>query len=224
MDLFKTPFTKCQDVDILYSPLPQWFRKNPKLLDELGCALPEDQEPKWPCLRCIAENDMDMTLGEAFAIMDMDVDGEQGMESPTVAQADGQVEAKGQAEEEGQLDRADLVFIRANIGAIEVHMAGATLEELYNQHDEEVVGYKARISFLESRIVALTVRDDNSSSSGSIVPRDEYLQSLQVEKGAIVEEARNAKLHAMQISTANQEIQVTVEVLQGKVDKLCYKL
>ena len=62
-------------MDIPYSPLPQWFRKNPKLLDDLGCALPKGREPKRPRLKRTLENDMDMTLGEAFAAMDRDVDG-----------------------------------------------------------------------------------------------------------------------------------------------------
>ena len=67
---------------------------------------------------------MDMILGEAFATMDMDVDRDQGTESDTKAWVD------GRAEVEGQMDRADLVVIGANIGATEVDMAGATLEEL----------------------------------------------------------------------------------------------
>ena len=111
------------------------------------------------------------------------------------------------------MDGADLILIGANIGATEVHRADATLEELYKQHDEEVLDYKARISFLESRVVALMVRRDDSSSSASIVQRDEYLQSLQAQKDASVEEARNAKLCATQISIANQEMQLTVEAL-----------
>ena len=92
-------------------------------------------------------------------------------------------------------------------------MAGATLEELYKQHDEEVLRYKARISFVESRVGALMVREDGSSSSAPIVPRDEYLHSLQAQKDAAIEEARNAELCAMQISTTNQEMQVNVETL-----------
>ena len=60
------------------------------------------------------------------------------------------------------MDEADLVFIGANIGATKVDTAGATLEELYKQHEEKVAGYKARISFLESRVAALTVREDGS--------------------------------------------------------------
>ena len=111
------------------------------------------------------------------------------------------------------MDGADLVLIGANIGATEVHTAGATLEELYKQHDKEVDGYKTRISFLESRVAALMVREDGSSDSGSIVLRDRYLQSLQVEKDATIEKARNAKLHATQISTANQKMKVTVAAL-----------
>ena len=161
--------SKCQGVDIPYSPLPQWFRKNLKLLDDPGCALPKGWEPKRPRLRRTTENDMDMTLGKAFATMDMDVDGDQDAESDTEAWADKRTEA------EGQMDGADLVVIGANIGATKVDMASATLEELYKQHEEEVASYKARISFLESRVAALTVREDSSSGSGPIVPRDEYL-------------------------------------------------
>ena len=95
------------------------------------------------------------------------------------------------------MDGADLVLIGANIGATEVHTMGAALEELYKQHDEKVVGYKARISFLESRIAALIVREDSSSGSGPIVSRDEYLQSLQVQNNVVVEEAKmqNHMLH-----------------------------
>ena len=68
--------SKCEDVDIPYSPLLQWFRENLKLLDEPRCTLLEGQEPKRPCLRRTTKNDMDMILEEAFAIMDMDVYGE----------------------------------------------------------------------------------------------------------------------------------------------------
>ena len=93
-------------------------------MDEPGCPLPEGREPKQPRLRLTVENDMDMTLEEAFAIMDMDVDGEQGTESQLEAQADGrvevegQVEAEGRAKEEGQVDGADLILIGENIEQI----------------------------------------------------------------------------------------------------------
>ena len=75
--------------------LLQWFRENPKLLDESGCTFLEGREPKRPRLRGTAENDMDMTLGKAFAIMDIDVDGEYGTKSQIEAQADGRIKAKG---------------------------------------------------------------------------------------------------------------------------------
>ena len=135
-----------------------------------------------------------------------------------------QAEAEGWAEEEGQVEEADLVLIGANIGTTEVHTTGATLEELYKHHDKEVVGYRARISFLESKVAAHTMREDGSSGSGPIVPRDKYLQSLQAEKDVAIEEARNEKLHATQISTANQEMQVMVDALQREVEELCYQL
>ena len=47
---------------------------------------------------------------------------------------------------------------------------------------------------------------------------------MQAEKDAAIEEAKNEKLHAMQISTTNQEMQVTVEALQGEVEELRYQL
>ena len=49
------------------------------------------------------------------------------------------------------------------------------------------------------------MRNDGSSGSGPIVPRDKYLQSLQVEKDTAVEEALNVKLHALEISTTTQK-------------------
>ena len=110
---------------------------------------------------------MDITFGEAFAIIDMDVDGEQDTASEPEAHADGRVEEEGQVEAEGQVDGVDFVLIRANIGATEVHTVGATLEELYKQHDKEVLGYKARISFLESRVAALNSSFLASSSAAS---------------------------------------------------------
>ena len=70
-------------------------------MDELGCPLPEGREPKRPRLRRTVENDMDMTLGEAFAIMDMDVDGKQGTESQPEAQVDGRVEVGGRQRRRG---------------------------------------------------------------------------------------------------------------------------
>ena len=89
-------------MDIPYCPVPQWFRENLKLVDELGCPLLEGWEPIQPRLRRTAENDMDMTLGEAFAIMNMDVDGEQGTESQPKAQTDGQIEVGGRQRQRGK--------------------------------------------------------------------------------------------------------------------------
>ena len=56
--------SKCQYVDIPYCLVLQCVRESLKLVDEPGCPLSAGQEPKRPCLRRTAENDMDMTLGE----------------------------------------------------------------------------------------------------------------------------------------------------------------
>ena len=45
---------------------------------------------------------MDMTFGEAFAIMDMDVNGEQGTESQPEAQVDGRVVVEGRQRRRGR--------------------------------------------------------------------------------------------------------------------------
>ena len=70
-------FTKCTVSDISYTPVPEWFRRNPRLVDEPGTPMPEGREPKKPRCRGRATNDVEMTIEEAFANMD---DGIEAME------------------------------------------------------------------------------------------------------------------------------------------------
>ena len=73
--------------------------------------------------------------------------------------------------------------------------------------------YKARILQLENQVASLRVRMDGSSTSASIATRDIYLQSLQAEKDAAIEETNIVKSQALEMSTANQEMQGKMEAL-----------
>ena len=85
---------------------------------------------------------------------------------------------------------------------------------MHKQHVEELGDYKARILQLENQVASLRVKKDGSSTSASIATRDIYLQSLQAEKDTAIEEANIAKSQALEVSTANQEMQGKIEALQ----------
>jgi hypothetical protein len=72
-------FTKCTVPDIPYTPVPEWFKKNPRLVDEPGVPIPDDREPKKPRNRKRPANDVEMAIEEAFEHMD------EGMEANQVA-------------------------------------------------------------------------------------------------------------------------------------------
>jgi hypothetical protein len=61
---------KCAGPEISYTPVSEWFRKNPKLVDEHGTPILEGRKPKRS--RCLgrADNDMETVIEEAFANMD----------------------------------------------------------------------------------------------------------------------------------------------------------
>ena len=88
-------------VAIPYSPVPDWFRENPRLVDEPGHPLPPDREVRRPRWRPPPDNAMDIALGEAFAAMDVDVDAEadaKGAGADEGAGADGGAGASGGSE------------------------------------------------------------------------------------------------------------------------------
>ena len=62
-------------MNIPYEPIPDWFRQNPKLVDESGCPLPPDRTPKRPRWRHAPQNTIDIVLREVFEAMEMDVEG-----------------------------------------------------------------------------------------------------------------------------------------------------
>lgn len=83
--------------DIPYSPVPDWFRANPKLRDEPGRPLPPDREgkqPRWKPSHVsgtnVGEEDMDIALGQAFGAMGVDGDGDEEVgDEPMGVGADG---------------------------------------------------------------------------------------------------------------------------------------
>jgi hypothetical protein len=66
-------FIKWTVRDIPYTPVPEWSRRNPKLVDEPGTLIPEGREPKKLRLGR-ADNDMETVFEEAFANMDDDIE------------------------------------------------------------------------------------------------------------------------------------------------------
>ena len=97
-------------VDIPYEPIPDWFRQNPKLLDEPGRPLPPNRTPKRPRWRRASQNPIDIVLREVFKAMEMDVEGNDDgqinvsvhggigadrVPHEVVTEADGQVGADG---------------------------------------------------------------------------------------------------------------------------------
>ena len=64
-----------EPVDIPYEPVPNSFRQNPKLVDELGRPLLPDRTPKRPRWTRALHNPIDIVLREVFKAMEMDVEG-----------------------------------------------------------------------------------------------------------------------------------------------------
>ena len=80
--------------------------------------------------------------------------------------------------------------------------------------------YKARISHLESMLAEFKIRPDGSSSSAPLLKAEDIdlappmvHTSMQAETDAAIKQATVANLHALELSTANQELQRQLEVL-----------
>jgi hypothetical protein len=56
-------YTKCIVSDIPYTPVPEWFMKNPKLVDEPGGPISEGWEPKMIRHVGPTDNDMETVMG-----------------------------------------------------------------------------------------------------------------------------------------------------------------
>ena len=85
----------------------------------------------------------------------------------------------------------------------------------------DVEAYKARILHLETLLVGFGIRPDGSSSSALLIEVKDVDRapptvhvSVQAERDAVVEQATIASLNALELSTANQELQRQLEVLR----------
>ena len=209
---------KKKPVEIPYPLIPEWFRQNPKLVDELGSLLPPDRIPKRPKWRPAPQNAIDITLHEVFEAMKVDVEGND----------DGQFN-RG-ADEGTRADGvADKVVIRADERAQgrqhgsdkALAIAQRMLEEKTQEYLADVVAYKAKISYLKSTLAAFGIRADGSSSNALFLEAKEFDRAppmvhtfVQVERDTTIEQAKVAKLHALELSTANQELQSELKVLR----------
>lgn len=188
-------FTKCTVPDIPYTPVPEWFRKNPKLVDEPGAPIPEGREPKKPRTRKRPANDVEMAIEEAFEHMD-----EEGME----VNVDVVNELVNQVVNEA--------LNEVNPDQLGADTMESRMEALRQQHAEEIREYKARILELENRLATLTMGEAGSSSSTPI-----NIQSLEAERDTALQEAMIAKSQAADVCTRNEVMQGKMEALQKEV-------
>ena len=209
---------------IPYEPIPNWFRQNPKLVDELGHPLPPDRTPKRLRWRHAPQNPIDIVLQEVFEAMEMDVEsnddgqinvgvdggvGEDKVPHEVVIEADGGVGADGVPQEvvtevderaHGGLHRSDKALA----------IAQRTLEEKIAEYLVDVEAYRARILHLETLLVRFGIRPDGSSRSAPLIKAEDVdrapptiLVFVEVERDAAIEQATAANLNALELSTAN---------------------
>ena len=222
-------------VNIPYEPIPDWFRQNPKLVDEPGRPLPPDRTPKKPRWRRAPQNPIDIVLREVFEAMEMDVEGnDDGQNNVGVhrrvgadevphevpIEVDGGVGAVGVPQEvvTGADERAHK-WLHWSDEALAI--AQRMLQEKIVEYLADVEAYRARISHLETLLAGFGIRPDGSSSSAPHVEAEDVDRapstvhvSMQAKRNAAVEQATTANLNALELSTANQELQRQLEVLR----------
>ena len=100
-------------------------------------------------------------------------------------------------------------------------IAQRMLKEKIVKYLADVEANKARISHLESMLMEFGIRPDGSSSNAPLLEAKNIDRappmvhaSVQVERDAIVEQTTVANLHALELSTVNQELQRQLEVLR----------
>ena len=215
-------------VDIRYELVPDWFRQNPKLVDEPGCPLPPDRIPKRPRWRRAPHNAIDIALHEVFEAMEMDAKGNDDgqinvganegaradqVPHEVVTEVDGGTRADGVPHE--VVTRADR---RAHGG---LHGSDKELAIAQRMHEEktaeylaDVEAYRARILHLESILVEFRISSNGSLSTPSLIEAEDVdcapsmvHVSVQAGRDATVEQLTATNLHALELSTANQELQ-----------------
>jgi hypothetical protein len=175
---------------IRYVAVQVWFRNDPTLLDDPESPIPANREP-WSRSRprkkrrLSADNELDRDLGAAFAQMEMigageamtRADGADGVSTGpdgVLTGPDGVLTgADGVADgPDGVLTRAGEVFTGVLTGPDrmmarldEVEIRGVILVSAQEQNKllADVAAYKARISFLESKLAELGFTENNDS-------------------------------------------------------------
>ena len=150
-------FTKCTVSDIPYIPVPEWFRKNSRLVGDPRTPVPDGREPKRPHHSCRADNDIETVSGEVVANM------EDGMEDTVNQENIVEVEVNNLINEVGN---------EVNLGELGGDTLESKMEELRKQHVEELREYKARILDLENQVVTLTMGGAGNSSSAPMATTD----------------------------------------------------
>ena len=188
-------FTKCIVPDIPYTTVSKWFRRNPRLVDELGTPIREGGTPKR--LRYVRrmDNNMNTVMGEADANMD------DGNDQENIAE----VEVNYLINE---------VVTEANLGELGADTMESRMEELRKQHAEKIRKYKARILDLENQVATLTMVENGSSRSTLIAP---ILQTLETERDATLQEAKIVKSQALEVCMRNEVMREKMEALQNEV-------
>jgi hypothetical protein len=160
-----------EPAQIAYVVVPNWFMSNPALLDDLESSIPANREV-WSRSRprkkrqLFTNNELDRDLGAAFAQMEM-IGAGQAMTG--VDRADGA--AWVVTGPDGVMSRPDGVEIRGihNISAKEQSKLLA-----------DIAAYKARISFLESKLAELGFTED-ASNDDSVAWAEELFEDRGVE-------------------------------------------
>ena len=167
-------------------------------------------------------------LEEVFEAMEMDVEGNNDgqinasahggvgadeVRHEVVIEADGGVGADGVPQE--VVIKGDKRAHRGLHGLDEaLAIAQRTLEERTTEYLADVKAYKARILHLETLLAQFGIRPDGSSSSAPLIEAKDVDRapltvhvSIQAERDTAVEQATTANLNALELSTANQELQ-----------------
>ena len=197
-------------------------------MDEPGHPLPPDRTPKRPRWRRAPQNPIDIVLREVFEAMEMDVEGnDDGQKNVDVhggvgldevphevlIEADGGVGADGVPQEvvTGADERAH-GWLHGLDEALAI--AQRTLQEKTAEYLVDVEAYRVRILYLETSLARFGIRPDGSSSSAPLVEAEDVDRarptvhvSMQAERDVVVEQATAANLNALELSTANQELQ-----------------
>jgi hypothetical protein len=189
---------------ILYVAVPIWFRSDPALLNDPESPIPVNREP-WSQSRprkrrrVSADNELDRDLGAAFAQMEMirageamtRADEEDGMSTGP----DGVLTGADRVftRPDGVLTEADGMFtgpdgvltgpdrMMARPDGVEIRDVHVISTKEQSKLLADVAAYKARISFLESKLAELGFTEDVSNDD-SVVWAEELFEDRVVEQ------------------------------------------